>query len=139
MSEEVRIILATRRWQVELHIHMQYTCILYSILYLRSDIYGRMPLGLSTTLVWDSGFHVGDCNWTESSMWETPSKSRRLNHPLVTADLFFRNFSPAAHVGTLFPTVVVSRYCNVPWLSTGRSPLGKQYYNRASCPFHVVL
>ena len=51
-----------------------------------------MRLGLSTTLVWDSGFHMGDCKWTKSSMWETPSKSRRLNHPPVTAGLVFRNF-----------------------------------------------
>ena len=97
-----------------------------------------MRLGLSTILVWDSGFHVGDCKWTKSSMWETPSKSKRLNHPQVTADLVFRNFPPTAHVGTLFPTVV-SRYCNVPWLCTSNRPLGKQCYNRASCPFHVVL
>ena len=69
--------------------------------------YGRMRLGPSTTLVLDSGSRVRDYKCIRSSIWETLAKSGRLTHPQVTNhSLNFSNFSPTAHVATVFAAAV---------------------------------
>ena len=66
-----------------------------------------MRLGPSTTLVLDSGSRVRDYKCIRSSIWETLAKSGRLTHPQVTNhSLNFSNFSPTAHVATVFPAAV---------------------------------
>jgi hypothetical protein len=95
---------------IYIYIYMYYIYIYiipHVYIYIYIYIYGRLRLGPSTTLVLDSGSRVRDYKCIRSSIWETLAKSGRLTHPQVTNhSLNFSNFSPTAHVGTVFPAAV---------------------------------